>query len=128
MAAADTLELISAPHEGGGHADLAALLELHHPAAFMFRLSGNSSTVPGLLPGDFIVVRRDVEPQRGDLLAVYCRKCYQLMPFIYDNDHKLEQSKVFGVVIGAFRGGKRPNKALKATARAPDKDYNEIKK
>ncbi len=108
-----TLVLVSSPEIPSGCSDLNALLELDNPAVFLFRYQGAEWCSRGLLSGDFMVVRRDLEPREGDLLVVYLNGCYRLLEFNFDNAHKSGYLRLFGVVIGVFRARKTTNKKLK---------------
>lgn len=83
--------------------DLAAFLDTGHPAAFVFQLQSASFVKEGVLPGDYLVVRRDLEPEEGDIIVIYQNGRYQLKIAKFDTLHNPDNYLLFGTVFGVFR-------------------------
>ena len=90
--------------------DLAAFLDTGHPAAFVFQQQSRSFVKKGVLPGDYLVVRRDLEPEEGDLMVIYQQGRYQLAEAKFDVLHNPENYLLFGTVFGVFRLNSAQNK------------------
>lgn len=98
-------ELIPVPAGEGLESllDVTSFLQIDHPAAFVFRQKTAVMQHRGILPGDFVVVRRDFEPREGDLIVVYRRGRYHLEEASFPGRPGPEPVIFFGTVSGIFR-------------------------
>ena len=101
----------------GTELDLNALLQADRPSSFIFRMGSGVMHEAGIDKGDFVVIRRDREPENGDLVVVKAPAGFylrlwrdgerpsllagisgdDLLPKIHGPCH------VFGIVAGIFR-------------------------
>ncbi|MBU3827011.1 MAG: hypothetical protein IAA31_05925 [Candidatus Anaerobiospirillum merdipullorum] len=103
LQAEDALELLADPTMVQADFDLNSLIGLNYPGAFIFRMRSNSGQLLGILPGDFVVVRRDLLPYPQALIIVYLNERYQLLEVSSAQQAKLAHGQIFGVVCAVFR-------------------------
>ncbi len=120
----DAPSLLAAPSVVQADWDLNAKIGLNVPGAFVFRMRSASGERLGIMPGDYVVMRRDMLPTIGCLLIVYLRGRFRLMEFTENKCSELDHAQIVGVVCAVFR--KTAHKEMpKEHARTPDKVYNQ---
>lgn len=63
--------------------DLNHILSLDLPSSFIFKIGSAHYCEQGICPGDFVVVRRDIIPESGQLVLVKYRDKFVLRTFVF---------------------------------------------
>ena len=63
--------------------DLNHILSLDLPSSFIFKMGSAQYCEQGICPGDFVVVRRDIIPESGQLVLVKYRGKFVLRTFVF---------------------------------------------
>lgn len=63
--------------------DLNHILSLDLPSSFIFKMGSAQYREQGICPGDFVVVRRDIIPESGQLVLVKYRGKFVLRTFVF---------------------------------------------
>ena len=63
--------------------DLNHILSLDLPSSFIFKMGSAQYREQGICPGDFVVVRRDIIPESGQLILVKYRGKFVLRTFVF---------------------------------------------
>lgn len=98
--------------------DLNDILNVNYPSTFAFEMDSDAMKEAGILKGDKVFCRRDIEPENGDLLIVIIDNKFLIRRWLYTpepilrafNDNvediqllKVDNVTVFGVVSALIR-------------------------
>lgn len=100
--------------------DLNEVLHINAPYSFVFRMGSDSFKDEGIFKGDFVVIRRDIIAEPGQIVAVKVGGKFSLRKFAYYeesvtkhkqgldeyvryHDNGTPDFEIFGVVSSVFR-------------------------
>ncbi len=100
--------------------DLNEVLHVNAPYSFVFRMGSDSFKDEGIFKGDFVVIRRDIIAEPGQIVAVKVGGKFSLRKFAYYEESKTKHQQghseyvryhyngtpdfeIFGVVSSVFR-------------------------
>lgn len=104
--------------------NLNQVLSLNLPSSFVFKMGSHSNCALGINKGDFVVVRRDIIPESGQLVLVKTQGKFVLRTYAFPGSHEKQprdtdfssgrsyvtylpdgtpEFELFGVVTAIFR-------------------------
>ncbi|MCK0526595.1 S24 family peptidase [Anaerobiospirillum sp. NML120449] len=102
--------------------DLNEIFTVGQPGSFIFAMSSDSMKEAGICKGDYVVVRRDLIPDSGQLVVIRSRGRFAIRYFCYPHEYEHKENQdgvvpygpmgqaefeVFGVVATVFRKMRR---------------------
>ena len=88
--------------------DLNEVLDLNAPYSFVFRMGSDSFKDEGIFKGDFLVIRRDIIAEPGQIVAVKVNGKFSLRKFAFFEDAMLKHEQGLNNYVSYFDDG-RPN-------------------
>ena len=85
----DQAELSLGPIKGQ---DLNQVLRLDLPSSFVFKMGSHGNRALGINKGDYVVVRRDIIPESGQLVLVKAQGKFVLRTYVFPGTHEQNAS------------------------------------